>query len=107
MESAYVQGTALAHKGKGAGRYTPPDVHAQAEEGALDHPKTRGKDEDFGVMSARTGNGSQLPQPDRCTHLATHCYSTHTFATLPFHIQIDVNTFEYSVVSALIDGRLN
>ena len=100
-ESAYVQGTALAHKGKGAGGYTPPDVHAQAEEGALDHPKPSGKDKDFGVMSARAGNGSQLPQPDRCAHLVT-LPTAHAFATLPFHIQTDVNTFEYSVISALI-----
>ena len=59
-----MQGNTRTHKGKGAGRYSPPDVHAQAEEGALDHAKTSG--EDFGVMSARAGSGTLLPQPDRC-----------------------------------------
>lgn len=58
-----MQGNTRTHKGKGAGRYSPPDVHAQAEEGALDHPKTSG--EDFGGMSARAGSGTLLPQPDR------------------------------------------
>ncbi|KAL3143323.1 hypothetical protein ABBQ38_002160 [Trebouxia sp. C0009 RCD-2024] len=56
------QGDALAHISKGGGRYQPPDEHAQAEEGALDHPKTSGQD--FGVMSARAGSETQLSQPD-------------------------------------------
>ena len=60
-----MQGNALAHKSKGTGRYTPPDEHAQAEAGALDHPKTSGKDEDFGVMSARASSGAQLSHLER------------------------------------------
>ena len=53
-----------ASKGKGGGKYTPPDVEAQAEEGALDRPKNSG--EDYGVMSARGGNWDENPRLDRC-----------------------------------------
>ena len=59
------QGNTVVHKGK-TGKYTPPDIQAQAEEGALDHPKNSG--EDFGVMSARAGSWSDLAHPDRYSH---------------------------------------
>ena len=59
----YPQGKNVAHKGKAAGKHKPPDIQAQAEEGALDHPKSSG--EDFGVMSARAGSWTDLAHLDR------------------------------------------
>lgn len=59
----------MAQKHKGAGRYTPPDLHAQAEEGSVDRPQSGG--EDYGVMSARVGSWTDLADPDRYTHTHT------------------------------------
>ena len=54
---------------KNAGKYSPPDVQAQAEEGTLDGPKDSG--EDFGVMSARADSWADSTKPDRSAQF--HC----------------------------------
>ena len=53
----------IPSKGKATGKYSPPDIHAQAEEGALDHPKD--SDEDYGVMSAQAGSWADSHVSDR------------------------------------------
>ena len=53
----------MPSKGKVTGKYSPPDIHAQAEEGALNHPKD--SDEGFGVMSAQAADWADTHQPDR------------------------------------------
>ena len=63
MNVLHSQGKTVAHKVKGAGKNTPPDIQAQAEEGALDRPKSSG--EDFGVMSARADSWTALAHPNR------------------------------------------
>lgn len=61
----------MTQKRKGTGKYTPPDIQAQAEEGTVDRPKTNG--EEYGVMSARAGSWTDLADPDRYTHTLSVC----------------------------------
>ena len=64
----------MAQKRKGAGKYTPPDIQAQAEEGSVDRPKASG--DDYGVMSARAGSWTDLADPDRYTPTPSLSMST-------------------------------
>ena len=91
----YPQGNTVVHKDKGAGKYSPQDIQAQAEEGALHRPKSSG--EDFGVMSARAGSWTDLAHPDRCPHtlaLFWHyihgaCVQLHMMLALMFELSSD------------------
>lgn len=72
----------MAQKRKGAGKYTPADIQAQAEEGSVDRAKSSG--EDYGVMSARAGSWTDLADPDRYT--PTPFLSMSTMSVLLGHI---------------------